>query len=123
MFLLTVDEFSSIKEQQKELQRQIQAQQDQLKVNEDKLYQQQRLLSSYDKIPSPITYAAIPPPVMPQLPMMPMGSMPAPAPTYLPMGGVQPLYTPYTTTVASTGVPHVIPTVGVPTVTTTQPLT
>ena len=111
-----------MKDQQKELQRQIQAQQDQLKLNEDKLFQQQRLLTGYENIAPPISYAPMPP-VMPQLPMMPLGSIPATAPTYLPMGGTQPMYTPYTTTMASTGVPHVIPTIGLPTVTTTQPPT
>jgi len=83
-----------------------------------------------------ITYAAIPPvmpqvPVMPQgVPMMPqgvqvmpVGGMQAGAPTYLPMGGMQPVYSPYPTTVSSTGMAHILPTLSVPTVTTMPPST
>lgn len=111
--------FSSIKDQQRELQRQIQAQQDQLKLNEERLSEQKRFLSTnYDNAPQKMTYAAIPP-VMPQLPLMPLGNVPAPQ--YLPMGGMQPVYTSYTGPIASTGMPHVIPTLAVPPVTTTQP--
>lgn len=113
---------SFFKEQQKELQRQIQAQHDQLKENQEKLVQQQRLLTNYEKVPTQFTYASIPP-VMPQVPVMPLGGVPAAAPTYLPMGGIQPMYTPYPSAMATPGVPHMVTTVGVPTVTTTQPPT
>lgn len=119
--------FSSIKDQQRELQRQIQAQQDQLKLNEERLSEQKRFLSTnYDNAPQTMTYATIPP-VMPQVPLMPLGNVPAPQ--YLPMGGMggmqgmqgmQPVYTSYTAPIASTGMPHVIPTLAVPPVTTTH---
>lgn len=110
---------AELEDQQRELQRQIQAQQDQLKLNEERLIEQKRFLSTnYDNAPQKMTYAAIPP-VMQQLPLMPLGNVPAPQ--YLPMGGMQPVYTSYTGPIASTGMPHVIPTLAVPPVTTTQP--
>lgn len=113
---------AELEDQKKELQRQIQAQQDQLKENEDKLLVQKRLLSNYDKIPQPVTYATIPPAVMPQVPMMPFGTVPTAPPSYLPVGGgIQPVYSPYTTPIASTGIPQVLPTVALPTVAATQP--
>lgn len=139
---------AALQDQQKELQRQIQEQQDQLKENQSKLNEQQRLLTGYDKVSPQITYAAVPQVVpqvpqvvpqvtqmlpqvpqvvpqvtqmMPQVPVMPIRSMPAAAPTYLPVGGVQPMYTPYTTTVASPGMAQLMPTYGVPTVSTTHP--
>lgn len=68
------------------------------------------------------TYAPIPAPVMPQVPMMPLAGVPAGAPTYLPMGGMQPMYTPYPAAMTTPGVPpHMMPAMGVPTVATTQP--
>lgn len=63
-------------------------------------------------------------PMMPQgVQVMPMGGMQAGAPTYLPLGGMQPVYSPYPTTVSSTGVAHILPTLSVPTVTTMPPST
>ena len=91
-------------------------------MNEDKLVQQQRLLSNYDKIPPPLAYAQMPP-TMPQVPVMPIAGVPTGAPTYLPMGGLPPMYTTYPTAMAQPGVTHMVPSMGVPSVTPMQPPT
>ncbi|XP_078366164.1 epidermal growth factor receptor kinase substrate 8-like isoform X2 [Oculina patagonica] len=104
---------AELQEQQKELQRQIQTQQDQLKMNQDKLVQQQRFLSNYENVPPQFTYAQMPP-VMPQVPVMPLAGVPTGAPTYLSMGGLQPMYTPYPTAMAQPGVAHMVPSMTLP---------
>lgn len=113
---------AELQEQQKELHRQIQAQQDQLKVNEDKLVQQQRLLSNYENVPPQYTYAQIPP-VMPQMPVMPLAGVTTGASAYLPMGGLQPVYSAYPGAMAQPGVTHMVPSMGLPSVAPTQPPT
>lgn len=79
-------------------------------MNQDKLVQQQRFLSNYETMPPQFTYAQMPP-VMPQMPVMPLAGVPTGAPAYLPMGGLQPMYTPYPT-MAQPGVTHMVPTMG-----------
>lgn len=113
---------AELQEQQKELHRQIQAQQDQLKMNEGKLVQQQRLLSNYENIPAQYTYSQIPP-VMPQMPVMPLAGVGTGAPAYLPMGGLQPMYSAYPGAMTQPGVTHMVPSMGVPSLAPTQPPT
>ncbi|PFX30566.1 Epidermal growth factor receptor kinase substrate 8 [Stylophora pistillata] len=113
---------AELQEQQKELHRQIQAQQDQLKMNEGKLVQQQRLLSNYENIPAQYTYSQIPP-VMPQMPVMPLAGVGTGAPAYLPMGGLRPMYSAYPGAMTQPGVTHMVPSMGVPSLAPTQPPT
>lgn len=91
-------------------------------MNEDKLVQQQRLLTNYDQLPPQFTYPQIPP-VMPQMPVMPLAGVPTGAPTYLPMGGLQPMYTTYPTAMAQPGATHMVPSMAMTGVPPTQPPT
>lgn len=94
-------------------------------MNEDKLVQQQRFLSTYENISPQFTYAQLPPVVpqmpVPQMPVMPIAGVPTGPPAYLPMGGLQPMYTPYPTARAQPGVTHVVPSVSMPSVSVTPP--
>ena len=82
-------------------------------MNEDKLVQQQRFLTNYEQLPPQFTYAQIPP-VIPQMPVMPLSGVPTGAPAYLPMGGLQSTYTPYPAAMAQPGVTHMVPSMTMP---------
>lgn len=73
--------------------------------------QQQRFLSTYENIPPQFTYAQLPS-VVPQMPVI--AGVPTGGPAYLPVGGLQPMYTPYPAAIAQPGVTHVVPSVGMP---------
>ena len=96
--------------------------------------QQQRFLSTYENITPQFTYAQIPPvvpqippvvpqippvvpqipPVVPQMPVMPIAGVPTGGSAYLPVGGLQPMYTSYPAAIAPPGVTHVVPSVTMP---------
>lgn len=84
--------------------------------------QQQRLLSNYENVPPQYTYAQIPP-VMPQMPVMPLAGVTTGASAYLPMGGLQPVYSAYPGAMAQPGVTHMVPSMGLPSVAPAQPPT
>lgn len=97
-------------------------------MNEDKLVQQQRFLSTYENITPQFTYAQIPPvvpqipPVVPQMPVMPIAGVPTGGSAYLPVGGLQPMYTSYPAAIAQPGVTHVVPSVTMPSLSVTPTL-
>ena len=117
---LTAINLFNFQDQQKELQRQIQTQQDQLKQNEDKLARQQLILSNYDKMRVPFPYAQVAP-MVPQVPMLPLGGVSVGASPYLPMGGLQPMYTAYPTAMGQPNLTPVVSSLGVPPVTSQPP--
>ena len=104
-------------------------------MNEDKLVQQQRFLSTYENITPQFTYTQIPPvvpqipsvvpqipPVVPQMPVMPIAGVPTGGSAYLPVGGLQPMYTSYPAAIAQPGVTHVVPSVTMPSLSVTPTL-